>query len=131
LKIPASGLLTGRAVPEWIGKTPDSKPPKAVVDRVFLRQMGRCALSDAKIMPGDKTHTDHKIPLKDGGENRESNLQIVLEVPHREKTKAENAARDKEERMRLKHHGLWPKSKAPLRSRGFARTRDYRPDPDT
>lgn len=111
--------LTGRKVPEWIGKTPESRPPKDVLDRIFLRQGGRCALSGRKIRPGEATHADHIIPLKDGGENRESNLQIALEKPHREKTSAENSVREKERRQRLKHAGLWPRSSRPLQSRGF------------
>lgn len=111
--------LTGRKVPEWMGKTPESKPPKAVIDRLFLMQGGRCAISGRKIRPGDETHADHIKALKDGGENREGNLQLVLAAPHREKTKVENSARAKEKRLRLKHLGMWPKSKTPLKSRGF------------
>jgi len=112
-------VLTGRTVAEWIGKTPDSRPPQRVLDRLFLRQGGRCALSGRKIMVGDITNVDHIIPLKDGGENRESNFQLVLADAHRKKTTAENTARAKERRMRLKHAGLWPKSSRPLKGRGF------------
>ena len=115
----ADFALTGRTVDEWIGKTPDSKPPKAVIDRLFLRQEGRCAISGRKIMAGDTPHADHIVPLKDGGKNIESNLQLVLAEVHREKTAEENTARAKERRIRLKHAGLWPKSSRPLRSRGF------------
>jgi len=111
--------LMGRTVAEWIGKTPDARPPKAVIDRLFLRQKGRCALSGRKIMAGATTHADHILPLKDGGENREGNLQLVLAEAHREKTSGENAARAKERRMRLKHAGLWPRSPRPLKGRGF------------
>lgn len=111
--------LTGRKVEEWIGRTPDSMPPKAVIDRLFLRQMGRCALTGRKFMAGDVKHVDHIVPLKDGGLNHERNMQLVAEKAHREKTAAENSARAKERRVRLKHAGLWPKSKTPLRSRGF------------
>lgn len=113
--------LVGRLVPEWVGKTADSKPPKSVLDRLFLRQNGRCALTGKKMMPADEKHADHIVPLKDGGENRESNLQLVLAQPHREKTAAENRARSKERRMRLKHQGLWPKSARPLKGRGFTK----------
>lgn len=112
-------VLTGRRVEEWVGKTPDTKPPKAVIDRLFLRQGGRCALSGRKIRPGDTTHADHIVPLKDGGTNSESNLQLVLADAHREKTIDENRARAKEKRIRLKHAGLWPPSRNPIRSRGF------------
>jgi len=111
--------LTGRAVDEWIGKTPDTQPPKAVKDRLFLRQNGRCAITGTKIRPGDKTDVDHVTPLKDGGENRESNLQIVLVEAHREKTKRENKERAHYKRVRLKHHGQWPETKRKIPSRPF------------
>lgn len=120
----ADFTLTGRKVTEWIGKTPATKPPKAVLDRLFLRQGGKCALSGRKIRPGDTTHADHIKALKDGGENREGNLQLVLATAHRAKTSAENTARAKEKRLRLKHAGLWPKTKRPLQSRGFPKGRE-------
>ena len=113
--------LTGRKVEEWIGRTQESMPPKSVVDRIFLRQNGKCALSGHKFRPGETREKDHIIPLKDGGENRESNLQLITVQAHKKKTSAENAARAKERRVRLKHQGLWPASPRPLRSRGFSR----------
>lgn len=111
--------LTGRKVEEWVGRTADSRPPKAVLDRLFLRQGGRCALTGRKIMAGEACHADHIVPLKDGGANAEANLQIVIAEAHQAKTAEENSARAKERRMRLKHAGLWPKSARPLKSRGF------------
>lgn len=116
--------LDGRTVPEWIGRDADARPPKSVIDRLFLRQNGRCAISGRKMLPGDEKHADHIVPLKDGGKNVESNLQLVLAAPHREKTAAENKSRAKERRLRLKHHGLWPKSKATIKSRGFPKSRN-------
>jgi len=115
----AEFMLMGRAVTEWVGKTPDAKPPKAVIDRLFLRQGGRCGLMGRKIRAGEVTHADHIVPMKDGGQNKESNLQLVLAEAHREKTADENSARAKERRIRLKHAGLWPKSSRPLKGRGF------------
>lgn len=115
--------LYGRKVEEWIGKTPDTKAPKTVLDRLFLRQHGRCAITGKKIRPGDTTHADHIVPLKDGGRNVESNLQLVLADAHREKTVDENRARAKERRIRLKHAGLWPRSPRPMQSRGFPKHR--------
>lgn len=115
----ADFILTGRKVDEWIGRTPESKPPTAVLDRLFLKQGGRCALSGHKFRPGETRAADHIIPLKDGGENRESNLQLVTVDAHKEKTRAENSARAKERRIRLKHHGMWPKAARPIQSRGF------------
>ncbi len=130
MKLSATGELYGRSVEEWVGKTPDSKPPKSVTDRVFLRQEGKDAITGEKMFPRDKKAVDHIRPLKDGGENRESNLQIILATTHKEKTAAENKARAKETRQRLKHQGLWPRSPNPIRSRGFQKPRPYM-DPDT
>jgi 5-methylcytosine-specific restriction enzyme A len=124
----ADFLLTGRRAEEWIGKTPDSKPPKSVIDRLFLKQHGRCALTGRKIAAGETTHADHIVPLKDGGSNREANLQLVTVEAHRAKTADENTARAKERRIRLKHAGLWPKSRTPLRSRGFPKRHTGGPD---
>ena len=119
----AEFVLTGRTTQEWIGRSPNSRPPKDVIDRLFLRQHGRCAITGRKIAAKEPTHADHIVPLKDGGANRETNLQLVSVAAHREKTRAENSARAKEERIRLKHHGLWPRSSRPLQSKGFPKRR--------
>jgi 5-methylcytosine-specific restriction endonuclease McrA len=117
-KIPASGHLTGRATKEWLGKNADSKPPKHVSDRIWLRHEGKCHKSGRKIRPGDKWHMDHIIALKDGGENRESNIAPILDSEHRKKTSAENTARAKEARTRRKHTGI-DVPKGTIKSRGF------------
>lgn len=114
--------LGGRQVKEWIGKHPDAKVPDWVRDRVFLRFGGRCAVTGIKLRAGDYD-LDHIKALADGGEHRESNLRPVFRLAHREKTGEENAARDKADRIGRKHRGTWPKSKSPLRSRGFRKTR--------
>jgi 5-methylcytosine-specific restriction endonuclease McrA len=122
MKIPATGELYGRSIPEWRGKSPDSVPPMAVQLRVLKRQSSKCAITGREIRPGrDRMHCDHKKRLNDGGENRESNLQMVLEAPHIEKTAIENSDGKKADRIRLKNLGMWPKSKNPIRSRGFAK----------
>ena len=41
--------MTGRAVPEWIGATPDTKVPERVRLRVFNAYGGVCYLSKRKI----------------------------------------------------------------------------------
>lgn len=117
--------IAGRAVEEWIGKTPDSRPPQAVRDRIFIRHGGRCHISDRKIMPGDEWHAEHIKPLWEGGENRESNLAPALVEPHSEKTAIESSARAKADRVRRKLvTGTWPKSRVKIQGRGFQKTRD-------
>ncbi|MFN6253750.1 MAG: HNH endonuclease [Acetobacteraceae bacterium] len=115
--------MTGRSVPEWIGRSPDAKPPTSVRVRVFERHGGRCHLTGQKIGTGDRWELDHVKPLALGGENREQNLAPALYAPHREKAAAEKTDVSKADRIRLKHTGGWPRSKRPIRSRGFGSTR--------
>jgi 5-methylcytosine-specific restriction endonuclease McrA len=116
-------ILIGRSVPEWVGKTPDAAIPARVKLRVWERCNGRCALTGKKIMPGDAHDYDHIIPLGLGGEHREGNLQLVSAEAHKQKTRADVDMIAKAKRISLKHTGNWPKSKTPLKSRGFPKSR--------
>lgn len=98
--------MTGREVPEWIGKTPDSKCPDRVSLRIWERCRGRCHISGNKIQRGDKWDLDHIIAICNGGENRESNLAPALRDKHREKTAADVAERAKTDRIRKRDIGL-------------------------
>lgn len=90
------GHETARAVPEWIGKTPDSAIPDVVKLRIWFREGGRCHVTGAIIRPGDKFDYEHVIALINGGENRESNIALVLRgKAHKAKT-----AQDRKERAR-------------------------------
>ena len=42
-------MTTGRTVPEWIGKTPDTPAPPRVRLRIFETFGGRCAICGRKI----------------------------------------------------------------------------------
>ena len=109
-----------REVPEWIGKTPDSKVPPRVRLRVFEAAGGICHLSQRKIQPGEKWELEHKIALILGGEHRETNLAPALVAPHKEKTAAEMKVKSKIADTRKKHLGITrPKQSIP--GRGFAR----------
>lgn len=102
-----------RAVPEWIGATPDTPAPPRVRLRVFEAYGGICALTGRKITPADKWELDHATALVNGGENRESNLQPVLSDAHKRKTAEDVATKAKDRRVRAKHIG----AKAPPRQR--------------
>lgn len=119
--------MTGRSVPEWIGATPDTAAPTRVRLRVFEAHAGRCHITGRKILPGDAWELEHVRPLHLGGENRETNLAPALVAAHREKTAGEMTAKAKADRIRAKHLGIYPKTKTPLRSRGFAKSRDWSP----
>ncbi len=96
----------GRSVLEWIGKTPDSMPPPSVRARIFDAHDGRCHISGEKIKPGDQWDLEHKKSLRNGGENRETNLAPALRSKHREKTAQENKEGAKADRARIKHIGI-------------------------
>jgi 5-methylcytosine-specific restriction protein A len=124
-------MIHGREVPEWVGKTPDSRPPVAVKLRIFERAKGRCHITGAKIQAGDEWDVEHVKPLHLAAEgenlNRESNMAPALREPHRRKTAQENSAKAKADRVRAKHLGIYPKSKRPLKGRGFAPSRGNLP----
>lgn len=106
-----------RAVPEWIGKTPDSKIPDRVKLRIFEREGGRCHISGRKIMVGEPYDFDHKIALINGGEHRESNLFPALRNKHREKTAKDVAEKARTYAVKAKH--VLPRQPSRWSSRPF------------
>lgn len=131
MKLPATGGLTGRAIEEWAGSSPDAAIPARVKLRVFERHMGVCFLSGVKIKAGDQWDCDHRKPLHAGGQHRESNLVPVLRLMHRAKTADEMHAKAKVERTRKKHLGIFPQTKHKIKSRGFQRRWQPTADHDT
>jgi 5-methylcytosine-specific restriction protein A len=109
-----------RKLPEWIGKTHDTKVPPHVRARIFDREEGRCWISGRKITVGDLWDLDHKIALINGGEHRESNLFPALRDKHREKTRADVAEKAKTAAVRQKH--ILPRQPSRLRSAGFRKS---------
>ena len=105
-----------RSVPEWIGRTDDTDPPPRVKLRVFEKHGGCCDGCKRKLFPGDLVEFDHIVPLADGGENRESNLQPMCPGCHQPKTAKEARQRAEGRRKRAKHHGFKRKTqKIPYR----------------
>lgn len=96
--------MTPRPVEEWVGRRPQSMPTIKVLLRIYDRQAGICACGCGTLMNFDRDQIDcdHKTPLKDGGENREANLQLLLRRHHVTKTSAEAVARAAAERHKAK-----------------------------
>lgn len=118
---------TARRVTEWIGKTPDSRPPPHVRLRIFERFKGFCHFSGIKIRPGDHWDADHIVALINGGENRESNLAPILRgKPHKEKTAQDVAEKSRNYRKRAKHVGAISPTRQKIQSRGFAKAQGQR-----
>jgi 5-methylcytosine-specific restriction protein A len=112
--------LTARAVAEWIGATPDTAIPKAVKLRVLLRYGGKCHKTGHKFRPGDVIEYDHVKALCNGGENRESNLAPILGGKvHQAKSASDREEKRRVDRIKAKHHGLWPAPARKMQSRPF------------
>jgi 5-methylcytosine-specific restriction protein A len=113
-----------RSVDEWIGTNDDHRAPPRVRARVFAAYGGKCHWSGRKIGVGDPWDLDHIVALINGGENRETNLAPILRgKPHKDKTDADLAIKSKTARIRQKHLGIYPSTRAKIQSRGFASTR--------
>lgn len=113
-----------REVPEWIGKTDDSRPPPRVRVRVFEKHGGICYLTSRVIRAGDKWELEHIIAIINGGENRESNLAPALVAPHKIKSAEDMRQKSKNYRVRAKHLGIRKPSR--LQSRGFPKSAPQR-----
>jgi 5-methylcytosine-specific restriction endonuclease McrA len=67
-----------RSVNEWIGRTDDTPVPDRVRVRVFLAKGGKCHACGRKVNAAVEPWTcEHLIALINGGENRESNLDVT------------------------------------------------------
>lgn len=106
-----------RAVPEWVGKTPDTPAPPRVRLRVFQSHGGICHIAKRKIAAGEPWQLEHVKALINGGENRESNLAPALTDKHREKTAEDLAEKSAVYRKAAKHRGIRPRPR--LQSAGF------------
>lgn len=103
----AAGNLSGRSVPEWVGKTDDEPVPRRVRARVFLRFDGICQECGVKIR-AKRWICDHRTALINGGSNRECNLGPIHEACDKTKTASDVAIKSKVARVRLRHLGIKP-----------------------
>lgn len=106
-----------RALPEWIGHTPDTAIPDRVKLRVHDRAEGKCKKCDQPARPAEY---DHAIPLIIGGENRETNLQLLCVPCHKAKTALDVKIKAKVARVRKRHLGI-TKPRGQIKSAGFAK----------
>lgn len=115
--------MIGRSVPEWIGRTPDSKVPPHVRLRIFRAADRICHISGLRIEATDPWDLEHVIPLSMGGEHREGNLRPALRDKHKEKSAREAGERAKADAAAKRHIGA-VRPKATIKSPPFARTEE-------
>lgn len=110
-----------RALPEWIGKTPDSTVPPRVRVRIFQRYDGRCQCGcNRPIRAGEAWDCEDTIAIINGGERRESNLKPWLTEHHKGKTAKDVAEKSVVYRKRAKHIGVdLSPSRQKMQGRGF------------
>lgn len=107
-----------RTVEEWIGANDDQAIPARVKIRVFDAFGERCAVCTLQIAGRLRPAYDHAIALINGGENRETNLQLLCVPCHAVKTKTDVAEKSVTARKRAKHLGV-KKSRTMTRWRRF------------
>lgn len=120
------GVAVPRSIPEWIATHDDQAIPLLTRLRVFERYAGVCqGPCNRKLTPRDKhIHFDHIVPLADGGQHREQNLQILCEGCHGLKTGIEASARARTRSIRARAYGIgeqtpWSKSYHAMKARGY------------
>ncbi len=92
--------------------------------RLFDLHRGLCHICEEKIQVGEAWDLEHIVPWALTRDDSDGNVKPAHKSCHKEKTADDVDGIRKADRIRAKHIGAWPKSKAPLRSRGFAKTRD-------
>lgn len=94
-----------RNVGPWRGAADDTPIPPRVRMRVFEAYGGLCHCCGTPIA-GKPFDIDHVVPLIMGGSNSEGNLAPILRDHHRDKTRADVAAKAKVARMKARHLGV-------------------------
>ena len=93
-------------------------------DRLFELRGGTCYLCSGAIQRETQAwDIEHEIPWEISRDNSDDNLQLAHRKCHAVKTAKDAGDIAKVKRIEAKHKGTWPKTRAPIRSRGFASTR--------
>jgi 5-methylcytosine-specific restriction enzyme A len=91
--------------------------------RIFELNGGKCHLCEQKIKPGDTWELEHLVPWILTRDDSDTNVKPAHKHCHKVKTADDVASIRKADRVRAKFIGAWPKSKTPIRSAGFRKTR--------
>ena len=91
--------------------------------RLFDLHKGACHLCGQKIMVGEAWDLEHIVPWELTRDDSDDNVKPAHKSCHKVKTAEDVAAIRKADRIRAKHIGAWPPSRAKLRSRGFSNSR--------
>ena len=95
-----------RELPEWVGRTDNAAIPPRVKVRIFLEAEGKCRNCTRFIGGSITAEYDHITALINGGKHCESNLQLLCNECHKQKTGADVAEKSRIYRKRASHIGL-------------------------
>jgi len=104
----------GRPIDEWVGKTALSRLSGETKDRILHRFGDGCADCTREFSPKLKPQFDHRPPLSQGGENRESKIEPVCAECHRQRSSKDGRVRAAIKRYRAKLWGIKAPSKHPV-----------------
>jgi 5-methylcytosine-specific restriction endonuclease McrA len=93
--------------------------------RLFELHKGICHICKQKIQVGEKWELEHLIPWELTRDDSDENVKPAHDHCHKPKTKKDTQEIRKADRIRAKHLGCYPKSRARIQSRGFPKTRDW------
>jgi|APCry1669192522_1035417.scaffolds.fasta_scaffold31977_2 hypothetical protein len=110
-----------RIIKEWIGKNDNEAIPPRVKLRVFLRAEKHCAACTLLIVGKLRPEYDHVVALINGGQHRESNLQLLCSECHKAKTKLDVAEKSESYRKQLNAAGI--RSPSRLKGQGFRKAK--------
>lgn len=91
--------------------------------RIFDLHAGRCHLCQQKIQIGETWELEHVVAWELTRDDSDDNVKPAHASCHKTKTADDTRSIRKADRIRAKHIGAWPESKAKIRSRGFANSR--------
>lgn len=71
--------------------------------KIFLACGSRCAVCSRRLGPADDWDIDHALALENGGTDDDSNLRVVCDWCHKEKSADDHALAGHGRRMATKH----------------------------
>jgi 5-methylcytosine-specific restriction enzyme A len=95
--------------------------------RIFAANCGCCHLCEGKIAVGEKWDVEHVIPWALTRDDSDANLRPAHVKCHAVKTAKDVGDIARAERRRAKHLGYAPKTRNPIKSRGFGISRLWTP----
>ncbi|QIG68213.1 HNH endonuclease protein [Rhizobium phage RHph_Y1_10] len=93
--------------------------------RLFQLHNRECHICGQQIKVGDGWDLEHIVPWALTRDDSDGNVKPAHKSCHKEKTADDQRIISKVKRVKAKHEGTFPPSLAKIKSRGFAKTRNF------